>query len=98
LVVEEESVEMSSYELSISSDSKKKKKKKKKKAHKNSSAVEDEFYELPAAPFRPKLTDDEMAQAVKKMLREGNAYWDAGDVVSCTMVYLKFMTIQTTHF
>ena len=71
MVPEQDSAEMSSYERSTDSDFKKKKKKKKKKTHKNNAAADDEFDELPASPFREKFTDDEMAKAIQKLLRQG---------------------------
>ena len=118
LIPEEDSTDLtdlSSYERShsISMDVKKMSQKE------NSSKSDDEGYESPVAPFREQLTDEELAQAIQKLLSKGIPVsqsapqrdcvtiffglpafrlrlqiWESGDVVRCTMLYLKFAREQ----
>lgn len=88
VVPDSDSTELSSYEPSASVDTSKKD-----INSKDGSAINDEWYE-PVAPFRTKLTDEQLCEAIQALLRQGIPMWDSGDVVSCTMLYLKFAREQ----
>lgn len=93
LIPEEDSTDLtdlSSYERSHSISMEVKKMSKKE----NPSKSDDEGYESPVAPFREQLTDEELAQAIQKLLSKGIPIWESGDVVRCTMLYLKFAREQ----
>ena len=76
VVPEEDSADLSSYErsasLELSASTRQKKKKKKKKTRSKDNSNKNDGYESPPAPFREKLSNAELTDAIKKVLREGD--------------------------